>query len=330
MKKIISILLAALCILTLVACGKKEEKEPETTESSNNCALTILIEEDENMINNYSLIAVNPDAPWVDADGNPVTNQRVTNTEGADAFITWMLSDEGKKAIADYGVKEYGTALFYINEAGDAPSASVDEVTKATEETKLIHMSTTTSVNDSGLLQYLEPLFEEKYGYDIEWESAGTGKAIASAKAGNADLILVHAKSQEEEFIDAGFARSVHGMANPRMTFMYNYFVLCGPKNAEGFANIDVKAAFKKIADEKLPFISRGDKSGTHTKELSLWPAELGITDDPTTFEAYQDWYISANAGMGVCLSMANEKGAFILSDKATFLTFEANGGIIQ
>ncbi len=332
MKKLITILLAAFLVLSLVACGNKKTEEPKETGAESKVALTILMEEDENMINNYSLIAVNPDAPWVDADGNSVTNQRVTNTEGADAFITWMLSDEGKKAIADYGVEEYGTALFYINKAGDAPSATVEEVAKATEETKLIHMSTTTSVNDSGLLQYLEPIFEGKYGYDIEWESAGTGKAIASAKAGNADLILVHAKSQEEEFIEAGFARSVHGMANPRMTFMYNYFVLCGPKDASGeFDKLaDVKAAFKKIADEKLPFVSRGDKSGTHTKELSLWPEELGITEEPTTYEAYQDWYISANAGMGQCLSMANEKGGFILSDKATFLTFEANGGILK
>ena len=113
---------------------------------------------------------------------------------------------------------------------------------------------------------------------------------------------------------------------------MYNFFVLCGPK--EDPANVkgatDVKAAFKAIADGKFLFVSRGDKSGTHTKELSLWPEELGITDDPKTFEQYQDWYISSNAGMGVCLTQAAERGAYILSDKATFLTFKANGGVIK
>ena len=84
--------------------------------------------------------------------------------------------------------------------------------------------------------------------------------------------------------------------------------------------------AFKLIADGKILFISRGDKSGTHTKELSLWPKELGITDDPESFRNYQDWYISSNAGMGVCLAQAVERDAYILSDKATFLTFKANG----
>ena len=95
-------------------------------------------------------------------------------------------------------------------------------------------------------------------------------------------------------------------------------------------AAADVKAAFAGIAEGKFQFISRGDGSGTHTKELSLWPEELGIAAEPESFEAYQDWYISANAGMGVCLTMAEEKGAYILSDKATFLTFKANGGKID
>ncbi len=325
MKKLIAILLACLVVLGLVACGAKKEEPKEESKTN----LSIIMEEDDNMINTYTLIAVNPDAPWVDADGNATTNQRTVNTAGADAFIKWMLSNEGKDAIAKFGVEDYGDALFYLLDDADTPEYS-GKIAEATEDTKLIHMSTTTSVNDSGLLQYLEPLFEGAYGYDLEWESAGTGKAIASAQAGNADLIFVHAKSQEEEFVSKGFARVVDGFATERLSFMYNFFVLCGPKDAKGFDELDVKAAFKKIADEKLPFVSRGDKSGTHTKELSLWPEELGITDEATTFEAYQDWYISANAGMGVCLSMANEKGAFILSDKATFLTFEANGGIIQ
>lgn len=331
MKKLLAILLCTFCVVSLIACGAKKEEEPAPTEAQNDCSLTILMEQDDNMINTYTLIAVNPDAPWVDADGNPAVNQRTTNTAGADAFIKWMLSDEGKGAIASFGVEDFGSALFYLSEGADVPSYK-GEIAKATDATKLIHMSTTTSVNDSGLLQYLEPIFEGAYGYDIEWESAGTGKAIASAKAGNADLVFVHAKSQEEEFVNAGFGRVVDGFTAPRLSFMYNFFVLCGPKSASGdFANLpNVKDAFKKIADEKLPFVSRGDKSGTHTKELSLWPEELGITDDPATYEAYQDWYISANAGMGQCLAMADQIGGFILSDKATFLTFEANGGTLK
>jgi ABC-type tungstate transport system permease subunit len=112
---------------------------------------------------------------------------------------------------------------------------------------------------------------------------------------------------------------------------MYNFFVLCGPsadpagvKDAE-----DVLAAFQAIAEGRFPFVSRGDGSGTHSKELALWPEELGITAEPESFADYTDWYLSANAGMGVCLVMAEEMGAYILTDKATFLTFVANDGVM-
>ena len=91
----------------------------------------------------------------------------------------------------------------------------------------------------------------------------------------------------------------------------------------------DVLEAFKAIADGKYTFISRGDGSGTHTKELSLWPEELGITAEAESFANYTDWYVSANAGMGACLVMAEQMGAYILTDKATFLTFVANDGVI-
>ena len=291
--------------------------------------LEILIEADDSMINTYSLLAVNPESPWVDADGNAVDAATVTtNTVGADALINWMLSD-GLEMAGQYGFEEYGEYLFYVKE--DAPKSEA-EIPAATEETKVIRLSTTTSVNDSGLLGYLLPAFESEYGYTVEVTSAGTGKAIANAKMGNADLLLVHSKKQEEAFVEEGFARVVDGQAAERLSFMYNYFVLCGPKDdpAAVKSAADVKAAFKAIADGKFKFVSRGDGSGTHTKELSLWPEELGITAEPETFEQYQDWYISANTGMGACLVAANEQGAYILSDKATFLTFKANGGIME
>ena len=88
--------------------------------------------------------------------------------------------------------------------------------------------------------------------------------------------------------------------------------------------------AFAQIADGKYPFVSRGDASGTHTKEISLWPEDLGITTEADSVADYTDWYTYSNAGMGACLAMANETNAYILSDKATFLTFEANGGIVE
>jgi len=324
MKKVLSIFLALAMVFCFAACGK--EVEPEETGIN----LHILYEQDDSMINTYTIIAVNPQAPWVDADGKAVEASTVAiNTTGADALINWMLSEEGEKAAADYGFADYGEYLFYLKDGRPVSTATIPQ---ATEETKTIRLSTTTSVKDSGLLAYLLPMFEEKYGYSVEVASAGTGKAIAAAKAGNADVILVHAKAQEEAFVEAGFARVVDGLASERNSFMYNYFVLCGPEEDPAGVKscASVKDAFKAIADGKYQFVSRGDNSGTHTKEISLWPSELGITVDSATVEQYQDWYTYSNAGMGACLKMALEKGAYVLSDKATFLTFYKNGGLTE
>ena len=334
MKRTICLLVAVIMLFALTACSKKAEPaEPAGSEAAEAAPeivvnTTILKEADDNMINTYTLLAVNPEAPFVDADGNAVSDVAI-NTVGAAALINWMLSEEGESAAADYGVDEYGTNLFYLKD--DRPVSDA-EIPAATEETKLIRLSTTTSVNDSGLLGYLLPMFEEAYGYEVEVFSAGTGKAIANAKMGNADLILVHAKAQEEQFVADGFSCVLDGMESERLSYMYNYFVLCGPsEDPAGVADAeDVLAAFQAIADGKYTFISRGDNSGTHTKELSLWPESLGITAEPESYADYTEWYISANAGMGACLVMAEEMGAYILTDKATFLTFVANDGVMD
>ena len=280
------------------------------------------------MLNTYTVIAVNPEAPFTDADGNAISDVAV-NTAGADALVHWLLTQEALDLAGEYGMADYGEHLFYVKE--DAPVYD-GEVAAATEDTKTIRLSTTTSVKDSGLLDNLLPVFEQEYGYTVEVQSAGTGKAIAAAKYGNADVILVHAKAQEEAFVEEGFARVVDGLDSERNSFIYNYFVLCGPsEDPAGAADCDsVKDAFAAIADGKYPFISRGDGSGTHSKELSLWPEELGITEDAESFADYTDWYTSANAGMGACLVMAEQTHGYILTDKATFLTFVANNGQID
>ena len=318
MKKLLSVLLVLVMVFSFAACGAQDD----------GVNLTILIEEDDSMINTYSLLAVDPEAPFVDANNNSVTDVEL-NTVGADALINWMLSREAADLIKDYGVEEYDDHLFYNLDG--APVSNV-AIPAATEETKTIRMSTTTSVNDSGLLAYMIPEFENAYGYKVEIFSAGTGKSIENAKCGNADLILVHSKSQEEDFVNAGFARVVDGFTAERLSFMYNYFVLCGPKEdpAKASEAESVLAAFEAIAEGEYKFVSRGDASGTHTKELTLWPAELGITTEAETFADYTEWYISSNAGMGACLLQASEQGAYILSDKATFLTFVKNGGVIE
>ncbi len=328
MQKSVSLILALMLLLSLCACGKTaapaatEQPAPADALVVDTC---ILKEADDAMVNNYTLLAVNPDAPFADADGKAVPDVRL-NTVGAAALINWLLSEEGEQLAANYGFAEYGEYLFYLKD--DRPVSSA-EIPAATGDTKVIRLSTTTSVNDSGLLGYLLPTFEQKYGYSVEVFSAGTGKAIANAKMGNADLILVHAKKQEEAFVADGFAYVLDGMKSERMTYMYNYFVLCGPSaDPAGVKNAaDVKAAFRAIADGKYKFISRGDGSGTHSKELSLWPEALGITAEPESFRDYTEWYVSANTGMGACLVMAEETSAYILTDKATFLTFVANGG---
>lgn len=337
MKKIVSLLLVLMLAVGMVGCGNSSDSSDTSAtsaaqESDKKDAVvvdaTILKEADDDMLNTYTVIAVNPDAPFVDANGNAVSDVAI-NTAGADALVQWLLTDEALDLAANYGYDDYGEYLFYRED--NAPVYSGD-IAKATDDTKTIRLSTTTSVNDSGLLDYLLPIFEDEYGYTVEVTSAGTGQAIAAAENGNADLILVHSKSQEEEFVNAGYARVVDGFDTERISFLYNYFVLCGPSDdPAGVADAaTVKDAFAAIAEGEYPFISRGDESGTHTKELSLWPADLGITADPASFADYTSWYTSANAGMGACLVMAEEKGAYILTDKATYLTFVANGGQVE
>lgn len=186
--------------------------------------------------------------------------------------------------------------------AGDATPSDA-------EKNMAIRISTTTSVNDSGLLPYLLPAFEAATGYTVEVQSAGTGAAIQKAVDGNADLILVHAKASEETFIADGYGVE-------RIPFMYNYFVIAGPADdPAGIADsANAAEAFAKIADAEAKFISRGDESGTHKAELKIWGEN--VPDAETA-----SWYINAGQGMGACLTMASEEGAYCLTDKATFLS---------
>ncbi len=186
--------------------------------------------------------------------------------------------------------------------AGDATPSDAEKNT-------VIRMSTTTSVNDSGLLPYLLPVFEQATGYTVEVQSAGTGAAIQKAVDGNADLILVHAKASEETFIADGYGVE-------RIPFMYNYFVVVGPADdpAAIADSANAAEAFAKIADAEAAFVSRGDESGTHKAELKIW-------GDSAPDAETASWYISAGQGMGACLTMAGEEGAYCLTDKATFLS---------
>jgi tungstate transport system substrate-binding protein len=205
------------------------------------------------------------------------------------------------------------TMLFAFAACGGGNSTDGNVTPENAEKNMVIRMSTTTSVNDSGLLPYLLPVFQEATGYTVEVQSAGTGAAIQKAVDGNADLILVHAKASEEAFIEEGFGIE-------RIPFMYNYFVVVGPEaDPAGIADsANAAEAFGKIADAEAKFISRGDESGTHKAELKIWGDTVPDAEADT-------WYINAGQGMGACLTMASEKGAYCLTDKATFLSNKAD-----
>ncbi|MEA4811960.1 MAG: substrate-binding domain-containing protein [Anaerolineaceae bacterium] len=184
-------------------------------------------------------------------------------------------------------------------------------------EKKPIRMSTTTSVNDSGLMAYLQPEFEKTTGYKLEITSAGTGAAIKKGETGDADILLVHSKSAEEAFIAQGFDEQ-------RIPFMYNFFVIVGPADDPAGVKGSKTAAdaFKAIAAKGAAFITRGDKSGTNNAELKIWK-DAGLAPDP----AKDTWYKNIGAGMGQALNSASEMKAYTLSDKATYL---ANKGSLE
>ena len=174
-------------------------------------------------------------------------------------------------------------------------------------------LATTTSTQDSGLLDVLIPLFEEQTGYVVQTVAVGTGAALKMAEEGNADVLLVHAPASEKALMEAGWGKD-------RMLVMHNDFVIVGP--AADPAGIKGTAtaveAFQKIADAGATFITRGDDSGTNKMEISLWGQ---TTADPTG----QAWYVDSGQGMGATLTIASEKQAYTLTDRATYLANNAN-----
>ncbi len=179
-------------------------------------------------------------------------------------------------------------------------------------------LATTTSTYDSGLLDYLMPKFESKYNIDVHMLSLGTGQSIDAAKRGDADLTLVHSKTLELNFTASGYG--IH-----RVGVMYNDFIIIGPTtDPAGISGLtNATEAFKRIADTgaagNTHFVSRADKSGTNTLELSIW-SQLEMAPSNKT----QTWYVEAGASMGTVLRMTNEKKAYTLTDRATWGTYES------
>ena len=194
-----------------------------------------------------------------------------------------------------------------------AAALLVGLATSVQAQDKSIVVASTTSTQDSGLFGHILPMFKAKTGIDVKVVAQGTGQALDTGRRGDADVLFVHAKSQEEKFVADGFGVQ-------RFDVMYNDFVLIGPKSdpAGVKGNADVLAALKLIQDKAAPFVSRGDKSGTHSAELALW--KLAALDPAGSKPS---WYREIGQGMGAALNTSAAMGAYVLSDRGTWISFK-------
>jgi tungstate transport system substrate-binding protein len=194
----------------------------------------------------------------------------------------------------------------------DAKDTAVKEkkVEPKAAPTEMI-LATTTSTQDSGLLDVLIPMFEKENNVTVKTIAVGTGEALAMGTKGEADVLLVHAPKSEQVLVDSGDAINYQRV-------MYNNFILVGPSdNPAGVSGDDINAAFKKLAETKATFVSRGDDSGTHKKELGIWTVG--------NINPAGDWYVSTGQGMGQTLQVAAEKNGYVLTDRATWLAQSKN-----
>ena len=183
---------------------------------------------------------------------------------------------------------------------------------------KFITVASTTSTVDSGLFNHILPIFKEKTGIEVRVISQGTGQALDTGRRGDADIVFVHARAAEEKFVAEGYG-------GPRKPVMYNDFVLIGPKSdpAGVKGSNDIVAALTAIETKAAPFVSRGDKSGTHQAELALWKAAN------IDLEAKRgSWYREIGQGMGAALNTAGGMNAYVLSDRGTWLSFKNRGDL--
>ena len=190
-------------------------------------------------------------------------------------------------------------------------------VTVASAEERSIVVASTTSTQDSGLFGYLLPIFKAKTGIEVKVIAQGTGQALDTARRGDADVVFVHAKAQEEKFLAEGFGVK-------RFDVMYNDFVLIGPtSDPAGIKGKDIETALKTIQAKAAPFVSRGDRSGTHSAELALWRQagiDIALSKGP--------WYREIGQGMGAALNTASAMNGYVLSDRGTWLSYKNRGDL--
>jgi len=195
--------------------------------------------------------------------------------------------------------------------------ADLGAVSPLSAEPDSIVVASTTSTEQSGLFKHILPLFKQKTGIEVKVVALGTGQALDAARRGDADVVLVHDRLAEDKFVAEGSGKN-------RQDVMYNDFVLIGPKDdPAGIRGTGVEDAFRKIAAAKAPFVSRGDRSGTHSAELRSWK-ESGV--DLAAVRG--DWYRDVGQGMGPALNTASSLGAYILADRGTWLSFKNRGDL--
>jgi len=183
----------------------------------------------------------------------------------------------------------------------------------ALASSQYLMMATTTSTDNTGLLNVLAPAFEKATGIELRWTAVGTGKALELGKNCDVDILLVHAPDKEKKFVEDGYGVN-------RREVMYNDFVIIGPRSdPANIKELDVTSALKKVRSQKAFFVSRGDNSGTHTMELKLWK-EAGINELDK-----EKWYIQTGQGMLNTINIAAERDGYTLTDRGTFIKYEAN-----
>jgi tungstate transport system substrate-binding protein len=213
--------------------------------------------------------------------------------------------------------------------------AVIVSVIVATSAPAVLKVGTTTSLYDTGLWDALEPIFEQRYDVDLQITAQGTGPALALGKTGDVDAVAVHDPAQEAAFIAGNYSLEAEGYNTTRVPWAYNYFIIVGPEadpaDISG-GNLTPEQAFQKIQEkgalnpDTVKFVSRGDNSGTHGKEKALWKlAGYNYTADIEGTGAADGWYLETGKGMGDTLVVANEKMAYTLTDKGTFLSYQGD-----
>ena len=186
-------------------------------------------------------------------------------------------------------------------------------------------LGTTTSLYDTGLWDYLKPKFEAKYDVRLDIVSGGSGQALEMGRKGDVDVLAVHSKADELKFISENYSEE-------RVPFAYNYFIIVGPESdPAGLKGLSPEAAFKRLADNPGigKFVSRGDGSGTHSKEKAIWKKAGFDWETSKAGWIAAGWYIDAGQGMGATLTMANEKQAYTLTDEGTYLAYKGNLSVV-